>query len=393
MAISASEVYAKWRYRLIPDHVLGEVLSKNWIDNAIPVMILIIALVVFSTIVPDFLTLGGISDNARQLGELMLVVLGMTIVMLAGGIDLSVGSTFALTTFLSLGMFNAFGWPVPVVTGMGLLTGAAVGLVNGLLVGYLRLRAFLTTLVTLIIVRAIVDTLILKYQVVVSNPTQSSVVWDFMGDGSLFGFPCSFLVALVVAACAHVLLTRLRIGWHIQAVGGSRRSAHNAGISVRRTVCLTYVLSGALAAAAGVLYAARLNAAGSDTGAGLEVSALTAAVLGGVSLGGGRGSVVKGMLGAVIVLVIQSSLVQLGLRSGAGSFVLGIVLLLAVAIDVRWLKNRLKVLSRVYVSPAYFALPSAPTTEPGFAICSQRQTQQRRGDRSRGDRRPGGCRR
>jgi ribose transport system permease protein len=173
-----------------------------------------------------------------------------------------------------------------------------------------------------------------------------------------------------VAVIAHVFLTRLKLGWHIQAVGGSRRSAHNAGISVRRTVCLTYVISGALTACAGVLYAARLNAAGSDTGAGLEVSALTAAVLAGVSLGGGRGSVVKGMLGGVVELIIQSSLVQLGLRSGAGAFVLGLVLLAAVAIDVRWLKNRLKVLSRVYVSPAYFALPAAPTTEPGspFAL-------------------------
>jgi ribose transport system permease protein len=175
-----------------------------------------------------------------------------------------------------------------------------------------------------------------------------------------------------------VFLTRLRLGWHIQAVGGSRRSAHNAGISVRRTVCLTYILSGVLAATAGVLYAARLNAAGSDTGVGLEVSALTAAVLGGVSLGGGRGSVVKGMLGAVIVLIIQSSLVQLGLRSGAGTFALGVVLLLAVAIDVRWLKNRLKVLSRVYVSPAYFALPPSPTTEPGspFALHDKLSTVQ-----------------
>ena len=370
MAVSASEVYAKWRYRLIPDHVLGEILSKNWIDNAIPVAILVAAVVFFSWVLPDFLTIGGLSDNARQLGELMLVVLGMTFVMLAGGIDLSVGSNFALTTFLSLGMFNALGWPLPVVIVVGLATGALVGLVNGVLVGYLRLRAFLTTLVTLIIVRAIVDTLILKYQVAISNPTQTSAVWDFMGDGSIYGFPCSFLVAAVVAIGAHVFLTRLRLGWHIQAVGGSRRSAHNAGISVRGTVCLTYVLSGVLASAAGVLYAARLNAAGSDTGAGLEVSALTAAVLGGVSLGGGRGSVAKGMLGAVIVLIIQSSLVQLGLRSGAGALALGVVLLLAVAIDVRWLKNRLKVLSRVYVSPAYFSLPAAPGTSPGspFAL-------------------------
>jgi ribose transport system permease protein len=370
MTTTASEVYAKWRYRLIPDHVLGEILSKSWIDNAIPVAILIAAVLLFSAIVPDFFTVGGLSDNARQLGELMLVVLGMTIVMLAGGIDLSVGSNFALATFLSLGMFNALGWPTPVVVVLGVATGALIGLVNGLLVGYLKLRAFLTTLVTLIIVRAIVDTLILKYQVVVSNPSQSSPVWDFMGDGSIGPLPCSFLVALVVAVAAHICLTRLKFGWHIQAVGGSRRSAHNAGISVRRTVCLTYVICGALAAAAGVLYAARLNAAGSDTGAGLEVSALTAAVLGGVSLGGGRGSVVKGMLGAVIVLLIQSALVQLGLRSGAGALVLGVVLLAAVAIDVRWLKNRLKVLSRVYVSPAYFALPEAPTTAPGspFAL-------------------------
>ena len=189
MAATASEVYAKWRYRLVPDHILGEILSKNWIDNAIPVAILVITVLFFSAVVPSFLTVGGLSDNARQLGELMLVVLGMTIVMLAGGIDLSVGSNFALTTFLSLGMFNALGWPLPVVILLGLATGALVGLVNGLLVGYLRLRAFLTTLVTLIIVRAIVDTLILKYQVVVSNPTQESAVWDFMGDGSLSGFP------------------------------------------------------------------------------------------------------------------------------------------------------------------------------------------------------------
>jgi ribose transport system permease protein len=368
--MSPGEVYARWRYRLIPDHVLGEILSKNWIDNAIPVFILVVAVSFFATIIPDFFSIGSLTDNSRQLGELILVVLGMTIVMLAGGIDLSVGSNFALATFLSLGMFNALGWPVPAVIVCAILIGAVVGLVNGVLVGYLRLRAFLTTLVTLIIVKAIVDTLILKYQVRVSMPTQSSDVWDFMGDGSLYGFPLSFIIAAIVALAAHVFLTRLRLGWHIQAVGGSRRSAHNAGISVRRTVCLTYVLSGILAAIAGVLYAARLGAAGSDTGAGLEVSALTAAVLGGVSLGGGRGSVIKGVLGAVIVLTIQSSLIRLGLRSGAGTLALGVVLLVAVAIDVKWLKNRLKVLSRVYVSPAYFALPPSPTTEPGspFAL-------------------------
>ena len=115
--MSVSEVYARWRYRLIPDHVLGEILSKNWIDNAIPAFILLISLAVFATLIPDFFSVYGLTDNGRQLGELMFVVLGMTLVMLAGGIDLSVGSNFALTTFLSLGMFNALGWPVPLVVG------------------------------------------------------------------------------------------------------------------------------------------------------------------------------------------------------------------------------------------------------------------------------------
>ena len=136
-------------------------------------------------------------------------------------------------------------------------------------------------------------------------------------------------------------------------------------------MCITYVLSGVLAGMSGVLYAARLGAAGSDTGSGLEVAALTAAVLGGVSLGGGRGSVVKGMLGAVIVLIIQSSLIRLGLRSGAGTLVLGIVLLVAVAIDVKWLKNRLKVLSRVYVSPILFCPAAEPDNRGRLALCPQ----------------------
>ncbi|CDX58856.1 ABC transporter [Mesorhizobium plurifarium] len=363
--MSASETYARWRTRLIPDHVVGEILSKNWIDNAIPFLILVVTLAIFWSLIPDFLGGVGVSDQARELGEILFVVLAMTVVMLAGGIDLSVGSTFALSNFVMLAMFNWLGYPVWVAAGAALLSGAAVGLVNGVLVGYLRLRAFLTTLVTLIIVRAIDDTLVLNYSIDILLPTQTSEVWNFVGGDGVFGIPVAFLLAAVVAIVGHVFLTRLRPGWHILAVGGSRRSAHNAGINVRRTVAITYVMSGLLAAAGGIFYASRLASAGASTGVGLEVTALTAAVLGGISLGGGRGSIAKAVLGAIIVLIITNSLVRIGLTSGANTMVLGIALLIAVAIDVRWLKNRHKVLSQVYVSPTYFKMVPCPSTEEG----------------------------
>ena len=144
------------------------------------------------------------------------------------------------------------------------------------------------------------------------------------------------------------------------AVGGSRRAAYNAGIPVRSTVCLTYVVSGVLTGLAGTLYAARLSGAGPDTGLGLELTVVTAALLGGNSVGGGRGSVGKALMGAIIVSLLTNGLVRLGLENGASSMVVGLVLLLAIAIDVRWGKWRHSLRAKVYVSPAYLALPPAP---------------------------------
>ena len=364
----ASDVFTRWRYKLVPDKIVGEILSKNWVDNAIPVLFLLIALGVFMALIPHMFTSGSMSGMTRTAGEYLLVALGLTIVVMAGGIDLSVGSVFALANLSMLALGGVVGLPwwlaALVVLGMGGL----IGLVNGLLIGYLRLRAFLTTLVMLIIVRSVTDTLLLSYSKEISSVQIANRVWDFLAFKTIFGIAPSFLVAMALAVLAHFTLTRLRPGWHVLAVGGSRRAAHNAGIDVRRTVCLTYVASGVLTAAAGIFYAARLASLGNDTGLGLEITILTAVVLGGTSLGGGRGSVFKTVLGVVIVVIITNSLIRLGLRSGASSLVLGSILLIAVAIDVRWLKNRAKLLARSYVSPTYFALPPlqkvsrAPTT-------------------------------
>jgi ribose transport system permease protein len=363
--MAGADAIVRWRSRFIPDHLLGEILAKRWIDNLIPFVFLLLAVGIFGAAIPSFYSVGYLLDAARQLGEFLLIVIGLLIVMLGGGIDLSVGSNFALANIVALIAMNVLGWPVWAALLSVVIANGLVGLMNGVLIGYLRLRAFLTTLVTLIMVRAVVDILLLKYSVAISGASVDSDLWEYIGDGTMFGLPFSFVVALVIAAVAHIFLTRSRPGWHINAVGGSRRSAYNIGISVRETVCATYVVSGVLSGIAGFLYAARLGGAGADTGIGLDLEALTAAVLGGNSLGGGRGSVTKGILGAVIVLIVTNGLVRLGFQSGATSMVLGLILLLAVSVDVRWVKNRHKVLSKLYVAPVYFKLPPRPSALPG----------------------------
>jgi len=358
-----SDRIVRWRYRLVPDHLLGEILTKRWVDNTIPLLILLAVVAAFGWLIPDFFSSATLSSLMRQWGEFTLIVLALMIVMVAGGIDLSVGSTFALGNVVALALLTVAGWPVPAVIAATLACGAAVGLVNGLLIGYLRLRAFLTTLVTLIIVRAVVDMLLLKYSVSIAAGFVDSDLWYYFGEGDVLGVPFSVATAIVLALVAHLFLSRSRAGWHVFAVGGSRRSAHNVGIPVRRVVCLTYVVSGTLAALAGVLFASRLGGAGADTGVGIEIAALTAAVLGGNSLGGGRGSAAKAFIGSITVMIMINGLVRLGITRGGSSLLLGLVLLAAVAIDVRWLKNRVKFLSKVYVSPTYAELPPAPATQ------------------------------
>lgn len=354
-----------WRYNLIPDHVIGEILSKRWADNAIPFLALVAVVVVFGTAIPGFFSPYSLLESTRQLGEFAIVVLGLTIVMLAGGIDLSVGSVFALSAFAAVASFFIFGQPVWVSCLAALATGALFGAVNGYLIGFMRLRAFLTTLVTLVIGRALYDILVVNYGSAIQMSDVSSDVWDFIGDGDIYGVSVPVATALVLAIVFHVAVTRSRLGWHILAVGGSRRSAHNSGIRVRQTVFLSYVISGACSGLAGFLIACRLSGAGPGTGLNLEILAITAAVVGGNSLGGGRGSIAKALMGAIIVLVMNNGLIRLGYGTGTNQMVLGIMLAVAVILDIRWLKNRHKVLNEVYVAPVYHRMGETQSAEPG----------------------------
>ncbi|MDQ0395715.1 ABC transporter permease [Labrys monachus] len=363
--MSFRERLQAWRYNLVPDHVVGEILTKRWTDNAIPFLVLVVTVAVFGTAISGFFRISSLQDSTRQLGEFSIVVIGLTVVMLGGGIDLSVGSIFALSTFSAVSAFFIFHQPVGLALLAAIATGIACGAINGYLIGYLRLRAFLTTLVTFILGRAVFDILVVNFAAQIQLSDAASDLWDYIGDGSFHGLSVSVATALVLAVIAHVALTRSRFGWHVLAVGGSRRSAHNAGIRVRRTVFLTYVFSGFCSSIAGFLIACRLSGAGPGTGLNLEILALTAAVVGGNSLGGGRGSIVKGLMGAIIVLVMTNGLIRLGYGTGTNQMVLGIMLAAAVIVDIRWLKNRHKVLNEVYVAPVYLKMGEAASAQPG----------------------------
>src|ERR1700716_955191 len=234
------------RYRYWPDHLLGEILSKRWTETAIPVMVLLIITILLSRAIPGFLTVGGLADTGRQAGEIGFVVLGIALVVIVGGIDLSVGSMFALCDFCALFCLNVLDWPVPAVVAATLVCGVALGAINGLLIGYLRLRAFITTLITLIIYRSAYDLLLFDYSNKIAAAFPDIPSWNFLGGGGIVGVPSVVLVYIVVAVFGHVFLTRLRPGWHVSAIGGSRPSAYNSGIPVRRTVALWHVARGVM---------------------------------------------------------------------------------------------------------------------------------------------------
>ncbi|MBR1364721.1 ABC transporter permease [Bradyrhizobium ottawaense] len=359
------ETLTRLRYRYWPDHLLGEILSKRWTETAIPVILLLIVGFALSRSLEHFLSPSSLADTARQAGEIGFIGLGMALVVIVGGIDLSVGSIFALTDFCALYLLDVLNWPVPAVVVVTMIVGGLLGAVNGVLIGYLRLRAFITTLITLIIYRSAYDLLIQRYSNAIASAFPDIPSWDFIGGGSVFGIPSVALVYIAIAIFGHVFLTRLRPGWHITAIGGSRRSAYNSGIPVRRTIALCYVASGVLTSIGALFFAARLGTVGGDIGVGLEVIVLTATVLGGITLGGGKGSVVKSMVGVLVVLLVTNGLTAMNARGGVNRMALATILLAAAMVDIRWQKNRTRIISKVYVAPTYHALPPPPPTDIG----------------------------
>jgi ribose transport system permease protein len=358
------EVVQRYRYRWSSQIFLAELLSKRWVEPVVPFSAAIVVTLAFGLLIPGYLSFDNIADTARQFGEFGFVAIGAAIVVLSGGVDLSVGSVFALTNFTTLFMLEHVGAPLWIAILCSLSVGGLVGAVNGAMIGFLDLGAFLATLVSLLIVRALSNLLIVKYAIDMTGGYDSAV-WTMLGEGSILGIPSNIVALILFSFIGHVLLSRSRPGWYIAAIGANRRAARNVGIPVRGYILGSYVISGVMTAIGGVFYAARLQSPSADTGVSLEVLALTAVVLGGNVLGGGKGSIGRALIGAVIVLVLTNGLVRFGLANGSTSAFLGAIMTLAVGLDVKWAKNKQKAIDKIYVAPTYRNLGQLRDITPG----------------------------
>jgi ribose transport system permease protein len=316
--------------------------DRGWMEALLPLILACLTFTTFAILVPHYLSVVNVQQLMRDFAEPGLVAVAMAIAILAGGIDLSVGATFALADFVALYLFRIQGFSLSIAVAGAVATGAAVGTLNGLLIAYLRARPFLTTLAVLLILRAVFNLVSEAYTTELAISTHESAAWDFLGDGTVLGLPVNMVVLCGVGFFCHFFLTRIRPGLHIMAVGASRKAARHAGIDVRRSLLLAYVLSGTIAALAGLLYAARQSAAGSDTALGFEVTALAGVVAGGVSIGGGRGSVGRAILGAALIFLLVSGLLRLNASASLASATIGLILLLAGGLTAKWPQLRAK---------------------------------------------------
>ena len=333
-------------------------------EPAFPVVILVALVILFSQVAPGFTSSANLDLISRSMAEFSLIALAMGIAVMSGGVDLSVGSSLSFTTIFCLVLLKSAGVPTGLAIVLTLLFGAVLGGVNGSLVGFVKARPFLITLVTFLVYRGIVDVLDLNFAVALSAPAPDDTLWHGLGGGALAGVPSALVIALGVYVVAHVVLSRSRMGSHVMAVGSSRKAARHAGIRVERTLFLTYTMSGVLVALAGVLTAARLDSASSRTGEGAEIAALTAVVLGGISLSGGRGTALRALIGAAIISTLGQGLILMDLPGDVYSTILAALLVVVVGIDVKWSKNRAKAIQKIRIAPTQVAFGPLPDTDP-----------------------------
>jgi ribose transport system permease protein len=292
---------------------------------------LLAEIILFALLSPHFLTADNLLNVSLQVSITAIVAVGMTFVILTGGIDLSVGSLVAFVGVITTSMM-VMDIPVSLVLVIaittGLLIGAGTGSVAGLLITRFRITPFIVSLALMTILRGAAFIY-----------TQGRPIWEIpeefkvLGSNRVAGIPIPTLLMLLVYIIAHVALTRTAFGRHVYAVGGNAEAARLAGIRTNRVLVQVYTLCGALTALSGILLASRLSSGQPNAGIMYELDVIAAVVVGGTSLNGGRGTIIGTFIGSMLIGVLRNGLNLLDVESYIQQVVVGVVILFAVMGD------------------------------------------------------------
>jgi ribose transport system permease protein len=289
---------------------------------------LIVVFVFLSLASPVFLSADNLFNIGVQTSYTAVIAIGMTLVIITAGIDLSVGSVAALSGVVGVVLMANAGWPVVLAILGGILAGAICGLVNGLLVSVAGLNPFIATLGMLSVARGLVYI-----------PTNAKAVFGapdsfrLLGQGVIGAIPIPIIVVAVVAIIGYIVLSRTKLGRYAYAMGSNREAARLSGIPIKRYLTVVYVISGALAGFGGMIASSQVASGQPNFGMGLELDAIAAAVIGGASLFGGQGTVVGTLIGAFLIALIRNGSVLLDVNIYYQQVIIGVVIWVAVLWD------------------------------------------------------------
>ncbi|SEB93228.1 monosaccharide ABC transporter membrane protein, CUT2 family [Rhizobiales bacterium GAS188] len=286
---------------------------------------------VFAVVLRDdgFASPGNLFNIVQQTAPVTVMAIGMVYVLTAGEIDLSIGSIVAISALLAAVVLRDWPWPLGVAAGLG--AGALIGALNGSLVAYARLPSFLVTLATMGVFAGAARRLTNLQSVPITNDIYNGL----FGAGSLFGLPSLILWTVVAVAIGYFVFRETRYGAHIHAVGDSARAARATGIKVLRLRFSVLVLSGMLAALAGLLYAGRLHGARYTLGEADLLTVIAAVIVGGTRLNGGTGSIIGALIGSLLMGMLNNGLILMGFQPSDQMIARGLIILVAVALTLR----------------------------------------------------------
>ncbi|MDU4324273.1 MAG: ribose ABC transporter permease [Clostridium celatum] len=300
---------------------------KENLDKYKSLIGLVLLCVVITFVSPAFMTLSNITNVFTQVSTNAIIAVGMTFVILTGGIDLSVGSTVAISGAFAASIIKSTNNVFLAVLAAGIV-GIVIGLINGLLISKGKLQAFIATLATMTIFRG--ATLVFTNGTPISKLPENFVN---IGNGKLGFIPIPVIITVIVLVIAIYVLTQTRFGRYLYALGGNEDSARLSGINTTKIKTLVYVISGFASSIAGVIIASRIGSASPNAGTGFELDAIAAVVIGGTSLAGGEGRITGTLIGALIIGVLNNGLNLMNVSPFYQSIVKGLVILIAVLLD------------------------------------------------------------